>query len=57
MTVNKDKTCRACGAVIEPLTEFPGCICLDCHAAKWDSMDKREQWDQMMSAFGGGALK
>lgn len=48
--------CTKCNADIDPLEVFPGQICLDCHAAKWDQMDARqhrEQWDSMMSTFGG----
>jgi|DEB0MinimDraft_10_1074344.scaffolds.fasta_scaffold14248_2 hypothetical protein len=50
------KTCTNCGNDIHPLEEFPGCICLDCHAAKFDKMDSRQQYRQMMHTFSGGAI-
>jgi hypothetical protein len=50
------KTCTNCGNDIHPLEEFPGCICLDCHAAKFDKMDSQQQYRQMMHTFSGGAI-
>lgn len=57
MNTDPTKTCRQCGADIDPLEEFPGCICLACHAAKFDQMDQAEQYRQMMATFSGGALR
>lgn len=51
------KTCTRCGSEIDPLEEFPGCICLDCHAEKFDRMDQQEQWRQMMSTFSGDDIR
>jgi len=56
MDNTEQKTCKSCNADIHPLEEFPGCICLNCHAAKWDSSNKQEQWNQMMATFSGAGI-
>jgi hypothetical protein len=30
--------CKKCGKEIDPLSVFPGGICLECHAAVWDKV-------------------
>lgn len=56
MNTTEHKTCTNCAASIHPLEEFPGCICLDCHAAKFDQMNPEQQYQQMIDAFSGGAI-
>lgn len=47
-------TCTKCGSDIPPLEVFPGTICLDCHAAKWDAQtdeEKLAEFDAMVATF------
>lgn len=37
MTSIPDK-CAACGAHVEPIDSFPGDLCMDCYAARMESL-------------------
>ena len=50
---NEMKTCRQCGATFHWLEEFPGCICLACHAKKYENATAEELYGQIMDGFGG----
>lgn len=50
------KSCTNCKADVHPLEEFPGGICLTCHADKVSGRSAEEDYRNIMNGFGGGGL-
>jgi hypothetical protein len=50
------KTCTTCKADVHPLEEFPGGICLDCHAKKVSGQDAEQAYRDIMHGFGEGGI-
>jgi hypothetical protein len=48
--------CKRCGASIHWLDEFPGGICIDCHAKAVDAMTLQQLEKQIDTAFNNAGI-
>lgn len=46
--------CTGCAKEIEKIEEFPGGICVECHAEKWEASE--QGFESMIAAFSGQGI-